>query len=56
MNLDKLKAQLKTAEAELKIRQRNMNSALKSFNRIEALVVNLQRKVEHEKIKLANAK
>ena len=40
------KAQLKVARIELKMREKEANAAQKSYLRIEALIKNLERKID----------
>ena len=49
------KAKLKAAMAEETIRVRQYNAALRSLKKITAETIELQRKVEHETVKLAQA-
>jgi hypothetical protein len=49
------KAKLKAAMAEETIRTRQYNAALRSLKKITAETIELQRKVEHETAKLAQA-
>lgn len=44
--LNKLKAQLKAAKAELRIRARNMNAAYKAYYRCAALITKLENRIE----------
>ena len=44
--LEKWKAQLKAAKAELKIRARNVNAAYKAYDRCAGLITKLENKIE----------
>jgi hypothetical protein len=44
--LEKLKAQLKAAKAELRIRARNMNAAYKAYDRCCDLITKLENRIE----------
>ena len=44
--LEKLKAQLKAAKAELKVRARNVNAAYKAYDRCCDLITKLENRIE----------
>jgi hypothetical protein len=47
------KAKLKTAQAEERIRQKELNQMAKAFERALEQVDDIQKRIEHEKAKLA---
>ena len=44
--LNKLKAELKAAKAELRIRARNVNAAYKAYDRCCDLIIKLENRIE----------
>jgi hypothetical protein len=44
--LDLWKAKLKAAKAELRIRDRDVNAAMRAVNRVHATIVELENKIE----------
>jgi len=44
--LDLWKAKLKTAKAELRIRERNANSAIRALMHVRATITELEKKIE----------
>jgi len=53
--LENYKAKLKAAKAEETIRMREYNTAMRALKKIIKHVMNLERKVENETLKLAKA-
>jgi hypothetical protein len=51
--LDYWKAKLKTAQTEERIRQKELNQMAKAFERALEQVDDIQKRIEHEKAKLA---
>lgn len=51
--LDYWKAKLKTAQAEERIRHKELNQMAKAFERALEQVDDIQKRIEHEKAKLA---
>ena len=51
--LDYWKAKLKTAQTEERIRQKELNQMAKAFERALEQVNDIQKRIEHEKAKLA---
>jgi hypothetical protein len=51
--LDYWKAKLKTAQVEERIRQKELNQMAKAFERALEQVDDIQKRIEHEKAKLA---
>jgi hypothetical protein len=54
--LQLLKAKLKAAKAESIIRHRTYNATLRSLIKLGKTMTELERRIEHEQIKLASAK
>ena len=50
---DIIQLKLKRARAELTIRRRQMNSAVRSYRKVESLIANLERKNERKANKRA---